>query len=183
MPTALDELLAKFNAIVDQCGRTPERKASLKVIFQQLFPAPFGGHTDRDEIFRNMRICSSAHFTKYFRGTVDVKNQFAARWAKLVDISNDRAGVVALIEEGIRENRLDEILMQLWSGRKDIPLASMAAMTTGLFDVGDKFTGSVIPEDQLSEFERQLKSLLATGIALKKEGKPYEHVQLRDMAL
>ena len=141
---ALDELLAKFNGIIDHFGRTEEGKTRLRTILQNLFPAPFGGHADKDENFRSMRICSATHFSKYFRGTVDIKNQFAARWAKLLEISHDRSAVRVLVEEAIKENRLHEILMQLWSGRDQVPLSSVTSMATALFDVGDNFPSSAV---------------------------------------
>ena len=141
---ALEEMRTKMSAISDKGDRTAEKKTALKVIFENLFPQIFEKQNEKDEFLKTLRICHSEHFYKYFRGSVDAKNVYAARWAEFLRAMNEPSAIDELINQSIKDDKLEQFLTQLWVGRNDVPIAAMYTVVKALFDAGDQFPkGSV----------------------------------------
>jgi Cdc6-like AAA superfamily ATPase len=136
---ALDESKERLNSIIEQPERTASKKAALKIIFANLFPHPYGLGGDKDGFLKDLRICHSQHFHKYFRGTLDARDAFASRWHDFLNAANDRTRAREVIEKAIREDALEEFLSHLYAARKDVTSTALASVVTALFDVGDQF--------------------------------------------
>lgn len=136
---ALDESKERLDSVIEQPDRTASKKAALKIIFANLFPHPYGLGGDRDGFLKDLRICHSQHFHKYFRGTMDARDAFASRWHDFLNAAKDRMCAREAIEKAIRDDALEEFLTHLYAARNDVTSTVLLSVVTALFDVGDQF--------------------------------------------
>ena len=140
----------QVQAISENHGITPEGKVNLKSLLQKLFPQSVSvdSHGDSTNSWRrDFRVCDEMAFYKYFQVTIDPGKPTASDIARFIEISNDRAQLVATLNASIERKTLEDLLDFIFVTREDISLSNVRTVATALFDIGDR-----LPEPKTSMF-------------------------------
>lgn len=121
-----------------------ERREVVKEIVSDVFPRTawaFGGsgyHADFDVRWaEERRVCSGAHFWKYFYADVPAGEVRQVELNDFVRISHDRAALRAELQRLKRDGRINNFLSRLQYEQRQLPAENAETFLTALFDEAD----------------------------------------------
>ncbi|MGH9515925.1 MAG: KAP family P-loop NTPase fold protein [Terriglobales bacterium] len=133
---------AALNSIIDLGSE--DRKKSLKELLKHLFPTAqwaFGGPSYASESgeqwYRNLRICSSKMFDRYFRLALSEDEISRGTVQKLLNARGNRTELRSELEALNSRGLLSKALEELGVYQDDVQPEQVEAYVTALFDVGD----------------------------------------------
>ncbi len=135
----LEETKIHLDTIIEEDVRSTVKKAALTAILKNLFPEVYGYPGTQDDFLKELRLCHSDHFYKYFRGSLDLKNAIASRWRDFLAVAGDREKACIALRSAINEGRLEELLTHLFAARNSVSSVALLPIVTALFDVADEF--------------------------------------------
>lgn len=120
------------------------RRAHVEEIIKQLFPpveSLMGGYTYdsdfREAWFKELRVCHSEVFSRYFQFAIPVDDISQSELERLIELSSDKDGLVDALCALKARGLLKAALSQLDTYKQDVPLAHSDTFVPALMDIGD----------------------------------------------
>jgi predicted KAP-like P-loop ATPase len=120
-------------------------KAQVEEILKQLFPKVSSGNLDL--LYRELRVCHSDVFDRYFLLSIPEGDISQADLDALLALTNDRDQLVARFSELKKQGLLAVVLNRLEAYKQEVSLANAVPFIAALFDIGDD-----LPEGQAGMF-------------------------------
>lgn len=130
-------------SIVDQVPETnrPQIREILKQLFppaQWIFGGPGYGPGFEEEWYRDLRVCHSDVFDRYFHLTISEGDISQAELDRLLSLLGDREGLIAEFRALNKSDLLSVALDRLEAYKEKIDLQHAVPFTTALYDIGDE---------------------------------------------
>jgi predicted KAP-like P-loop ATPase len=120
-------------------------KEHVEEILKQLFPKVSAGN--QDLFYRELRVCHSDVFDRYFLLSIPEGDISQADLDALLALTNDRDQLVARFNELKEQGLLAVVLDRLEAYKQEVSLANAVPFIAALFDIGDD-----LPEAQAGMF-------------------------------
>lgn len=136
---------ARRRALMGMVENAPEeRRERVKEIVKQLFPPAewaFGGMGYGagfgDQWLRELRVCSSEVFDRYFRLTVPEEDISQATIDRIIGLAGDRGGLRAEFKNLASQGLLGNAMERLEAYKETMPIVHAQSFVTAVFDVGE----------------------------------------------
>lgn len=135
-----------IGSIVEAASQPVQVREIVKDLFptiEWVFSGIMYGHESEEEWFRELRLCHSNVFDRYFHFAIPEGDISQAELDRVLSLVDDREGLVAEFRALNRRSLLGVTLDRLEAYKRRIDLQHAASFITALFDVGDE-----LPDDQ-----------------------------------
>jgi predicted KAP-like P-loop ATPase len=97
----------------------------------------FGGGTDEEGWFRELRVCSKNVFDRYFQFSIGERELSNARIQRLLSLTNDRDGLVIEFQKLEAEGLLETAIERLEAFKQEVSLQHAESFITAIMDTGE----------------------------------------------
>jgi predicted KAP-like P-loop ATPase len=146
-----NERTRKLIESIVKAGSQPDQ---VREIVKQLFPpvewvfsGPMYGHDFEERWFRDLRLCHTEVFDRYFHLTIPEGDISQAELDRILSLAGDRSGLVAEFRSLNQRNLLGVALDRLEAYKEKLDLRHALPFVTALFDIGDE-----LPEERSGFF-------------------------------
>lgn len=131
--------------LIESIVNTASQPSQVKEIVAELFPSiewvfngPMYGHGSKEEWFRDLRICHSDVFDKYFQLAISEGDISQAELDRILSLVDNREGLVVELRALNERGMLGVALDRLEAYKQKIDIRHAVPFITALFDIGDE---------------------------------------------